>query len=802
MTSPDETLTNSSRLDASNPFVDYALPDWFSPDAQGASCIALPPLVCPGFEWVIPEPVVCPGVDLAPPDPLPSEAGLDAQGAGSGDLIPATGGPDPLIDGGSTDFAVGDGFDPLQPEPAPFDDASFATTMSVGEEGGDSIIFNCWLPPYLPFPDTAELSSVTSFALGEESGDQFDPSGIGLDGKPPVDETDPWLQDWSGESDFGGFDEGFPSDQPLSETEIDPEGSIETFVPGVPLTDFVLDAFDPTAGGSPDDPVDVNLESDTSFPFDLGFPATNDSDLGTIDYQDPFFDFQPIACIVYTYNVTFESYISITPFEEFVPLDGEEYTQETFEDVSGDVRGAGDVPFQDDSLVLPSDPELVPADLTFTTCAIGEESGDGWLDPWQPVDAVIEVDPSSPSQAGDPSDEGAGDSSDEAAGDPVVFLIDDGTADSTDPQPIYIDGGNIYDEYNSDPSFTPEFESVLDNSDPGLSEETFDFTYFDFNNYYEYIESTDDSLFVYNGSTDYYSVYRPILIACFDQGELPLPCEPLPPELPLPNPPIDWTMPYGYTTKAFGEEGGDGFYLGRPIFEKEPPLDSEFVFLSDPTQSDSDETVLEESLPWDGEWQEATTETSDPDPIPLTNRGQDADGVILPWYRTLVVAPPVEAEPIDSSETTTTTLEGHELFVGCPPLTPEPELLETVAVHPTDPLAKSETPGSNASAAGIPSSTDADAAPTTSSMEEKGSVDVSIPVGPEEDAKPIPGLSALPTSVTADETPSVASDDPEQPSTSPSDDALNPIALFLLDSGGPAPNPLENVLLPLLTSKS
>jgi hypothetical protein len=534
----------------------------------------------------------------------------------------------------------------------------------------------------------------------------------------------------------------------------------------VPLTDVVLDGFDPLAGGFPDAPVDVNLESDTIFPFDLGFPATNDSDFVTIEDQDPIIDFQPFACFYYDYYAMINTTTFVTPeisiiqFDDTVSFGGDGFiTQDTSADGSGDVLGAGDVPSQDDSLVLPSDPEPVPADITFTTFAMGEETGDGWLDPWHPVDAVIEVDPSSPFQAGD--------SSDEAAGDPVVFLIDDGTAGSTDPQPIYLDGGNTYDEYISDPSFMPDFESVPDNSDPGLYEETFDFTYFDFSNDYEYAELTDDPLFVYDGSTDYYSGYRPILIACFDQEELPLPCEPLPPELPLPTPPTDWTMPYGYTTKAFGEEGGDGFYLGRPIFEKELPLDSEFLFLSDPTQSDSDETVLVESLPWDGEWQEVTTGTSDPDPIPLTNRGQDADGVIMPWYRTLVVATPVEAE----------------------------------------------TPGSNTAAAGIPSSTDADAAPTTSSVdavaapttssaEEKAPVVATFPVGPQEDVKPTSEQSALSTTVTAEETPSVASEDPEQPSTPPAEPALNPIALFLLDSGGPAPNPLENVILPLLTSKS
>jgi hypothetical protein len=180
----------------------------------------------------------------------------------------------------------------------------------------------------------------------------------------------------------------------------------------------------------------------------------------------------------------------------------------------------------------------------------------------------------------------------------------------------------------------------------------------------------------------------------------------------------------------------------------------------------------------------------------------------MPWYRTLVVATPVEAESIDSSETSTTPLEGHELFVGCPPLTPEPELLETVAVHPTDLLAKpetlfaqSETLGSKTSAAGI-ASTEADATPTTSATEAKGSVIATFAGGLQEDVEPTSEQSALPTTVTAEETPSVASDDPEQPSTSPSDDALNPFALFLLDSGGPAPNPLETVILPLLTSKS
>jgi hypothetical protein len=142
--------------------------------------------------------------------------------------------------------------------------------------------------------------------------------------------------------------------------------------------------------------------------------------------------------------------------------------------------------------------------------------------------------------------------------------------------------------------------------------------------------------------------------------------------------------------------------------------------------------------------------------------------VIQPWYRT-VVAAPVEGEGLASAETSLTT---------------------------------SEPSGSNPSVAIIPPSTVVDAPPTTSSTEENGSGIVTFPVGPQDDVPSTSGESALPTTVTSVETPSVVFGDSEPPATAPSEPALDPFALFLLDSGGLAPNPLEAFALPLLTAKS
>jgi hypothetical protein len=790
MISPDETLTNSSGVDPNNPFVDYALPDGFFPGAQSASCFALPPLICPGFEWVIPEPVVCPGVDLVPPDLLPIEPGLDGQVTDSGEPIPPTGGFDPVIDGGWTDAPVEDGLDSFQPEPAPFEEDSFATTMALGEEGGDFIIHNCWLPPYLPFPDTSELPSLTSFAIGEESGDQFDPSGIWLDGKPAVDEVDPWVQDWSGDSDSVTFDDGFSSEQPTSETEIDPEGSIQPFISGVPLTDIFLDGFDPAAIGSTDDTVglpvdqvDFNLESGIDPPFDPGSQSTNDFDFGTIEAQDPNFDIQPISCTFYTYYSTLDWYeIPFVQLEDIVSFGGDGFSDITSTDLTTEVLDAGDGLSEGVSLVLPSQPDPSPADFTVTTCAMGEESGDGWLDPWEPIDAVTENDSSSPFEAVDPSDEGVGGQD--------GFISDIDGIDYTyelgypDIYPI----GVLYDEVSYDDGYF-DYWTWLDNP------------------YY----FTDDSTFDFN-------IENPVLIACFDQVDLPLPCEPLFPDFPLLTPPsdvgslpdggetvelswldadtsepltedsvpedsisevliledsgdsffesIDWTMPYGYITKAFGEDSGGMFEFGETIFEKESPLDLDVFVFGYHAPLGCGGYLRKDPL--EVELHEWTSEVPDPDPIPLTTRGQDSDGVIKPWYRTVVTAP-VEGEGLASAETSLTT---------------------------------SEPSGSNPSVAVISPSTVVDAPPTTSSTEESGSGIVTFPVGPQDDVPSTSGESALPTTVTSVETPSVVSGDSEPPATAPAEPAVDPFALFLLDSGGPAPNPPEAFALPLLTAKS
>jgi hypothetical protein len=922
MISLDESLINSSGVDPTNPFVDYALPEGFP--AQSAGCIALPPLVCPPFE-------------LAVPEPSGWEPGFDGQADGSDALAsPPTGGADPLIDGGTSDSPVDSGFGSLNPDPGSIEDVPLAITMAMGEEGEgvDVVIHNCWLPPYLPFPDTTELPIATTMAIGEESGDVFDGSSIGLEGKPAGDGVDPWLQNWFDQPDFSAFEDGVSSElDPAPEPEAGPEDSPH-FVSGVPLTDFALDGFDLTEVGSVGDQIDINLELDPDSFLDPGSYSTEDIHLETTVEQAPVFYFQPFACVLYV--ETSFIYPEISFIDSYIPFEndfaggegpsgsGDELTEPSPSESSTDTFDTGDVLPQEDVTDQLSELFPVPEEIVFTTMAVGEESGDGWVDPWEPLEPLIEVDPFLPflpSGSGDdesgeppsvPSDEASSeiDSSgwvDQSSTD--GFVDEGGTAntepvpaDSTDEPfdegseflidpyvPADIEYPEFIDDYYGYPGY-PEYFEYVEYIDPSehFPELQYENVYF-YDDYYrpkfEY-EYIDFNLVLHKKP--------PVAIACYDQFEFLPPVEDFTPdptlldstlefypvfeednpgdtsevsveislELPsvddppsvdsgsegfdefgsLPMDPdqivdewINGSPSFGsITTKAYGEESGGGnFFRGDVICDKKLLDDTESPFLIDSLQLESDFVVTDEFITADGEEDQSGSQSSDGDSPPIIGRGQDPDGVIRPWYRTLVYAAVEDfhSEPAEHSEQDGLAFEA-DAPSGLVVLWVENEATESSTDFTLDfstvpslgciqfsssseVLLDEFDSGSTLTSLSI-------AAPATAGLStnpEAGSIlpasadqvsdDPSQPedapeltAGPHDAETTTVADRALPVANTAEDVPSGSSGDTDQPSPTPEEQAANPISLLLQDSGGIAPNPLESFDLPLLTSNS
>ena len=639
-----------------NPFTDYALPDWafHSLESQGAT---LAPQVLP------PVDVFVGGGEI---DPL-AEIIAFSDDATSGSLD--QGGIDPLTGAiGSSGGGFEDGLSGLSPNPDPFEGVPMATTMAVGEETTDNLPW-CWLPPLEPFPEPTEEPPTTQ--------------------EPLTGGVDPWFPDWTDINSCGVVDGGlwvcelpWIDQSTLIEGEQPPIDGSDPLVTEPPVTDpFVTDVLTIVDPGK-----DFLVTIDLGAPLEecvvyFGRPAPDET-AGFVTLEEPYIDSSStdndfIHPGIEAQNATEAESSTLTTYATYSYIDYNNFQFELIESLPIEVlidtvfvelepglsQGSpSEPPFGDQSLnpqplnifesvseetssvdssgstVLPdpgvpvplfiepivpssdlpdplseepglSDPlvdttspvsikEPVPIsdDFVITTKAVGEEGDGGY---WPPLETPIELDPESPFINVYPVDK---------VFDPAVEPCDQ-TIETyenptfTKPRPTELDG------LTTDP--INAWVDALDGNEPQEGST-------------EYLYNETDLLLTKD--------YEPKPIYCFVECFLPPP----PLELIMPDPVLldsnEGFEPLPPDLDPIGLPGDE--YTINPA-----PADDESE--SCIAMSEPDDIYLYDYLV-DG----STSAEFDTD-IALSETPLGRPRVILPWYRTSVIASPTEPSLID-----------------------------------------------------------------------------------------------------------------------------------------------------------
>jgi hypothetical protein len=210
----NNSFSNPSSATGENLFTEYTLPDWATglPESQGAPHLpqALPPADVFGGDGEF---------DL-----------LAESTASTGEVSPGSivlGSIDPLTGAiGSSGGGFEDGLSGLPATPDPVEGVSIATTMAMGEETSDTLLW-CWLPPIETFPAPIEEPATTE--------------------EPLMGGVDPWFPDWTDINSCCVVDGRLWGGQPLNPqppeilepisegtNPVDSEGSTVLPVPDVP----------------------------------------------------------------------------------------------------------------------------------------------------------------------------------------------------------------------------------------------------------------------------------------------------------------------------------------------------------------------------------------------------------------------------------------------------------------------------------------------------------------------------------------------------------------------------------------
>ncbi|MEB3316764.1 MAG: hypothetical protein VKO39_01265 [Cyanobacteriota bacterium] len=873
--SPDDSLINSGAADTSNPFVDYALPDWpiFTACYSSISYTA-PPVYC----CSITVPLV--------PQATDGEIGFDPLDASVDPLPPLTGGIDPLppgeldsvIDGGIVEF--------------PIDTPTEEGEIFAGSTRG------CWFPPALPVPEAEEAGWVTTLAIGEEAGEPVDPQEIWLEPNPAADGSETWSQEATDTEGIAGFEDVFWTKPAPTESVDRPEDSFPPFGFEDPSTEVGVAPTDPGSsleGGAETDPDGVvDPEYDPDQPPE---EQAGGSDWGK---DDSFVSPDTVSC----WNDGFELPPLGIPLTE--PLPGDSFlepvawsSEPASEEDASSGGGSDDGISSDDSTDKSLEEEQIPL---MTTMAVGEETGAVSLIPCLPPEFATGEDPFLPSEPGqeghgeqepdligvvdpilgdpfvseDPGDNAAAPSDGDLASDPGptdfadVDLIDDDdwNADSFD----YYDYGSDYfcdydyydynysgesdffdgsSEWISDLEFSEEnasaetgsedsFTSDVENSDEIIhatlsiiSGEKFSYRPITLDNYssdVNFIEGDEFRCYdncVYQDSWyDEATTGEAFTSDPFIDDPAVLPTEELQtgsvseeisPEADSSADSVEVisdVIPHpGITTKAFGEESGSGFdlYPYKQFVEEDFIDDSLFTFIVelDVEEDSSTETIFLTSFDDSGEVDSgeadicvlADSSTGNENAVegsehfadgdvytPPVGRGQDSDGVIKPWYRTLVFKDVSESGILyslsspESDDTTVTTPDSSTSSTptAAVPISPDP----TEVVSTADPGASS-----------LPSPTESDPLQSVANPEAEAS-----PVAPSSNASV--GTPALALTPVESPLPVAAAVDSDPVTSSGGLEGVNPGSSLLEDAGRKAPNPLEYLGLPLLSSSS
>ena len=845
----NNSLRNPSSATGDNPFTDYALPDWAAglPESQGAP---LAPRVFPPAEVF--------GGD-GEFDLLAESTASTGEGS-SGSIV--LGSIDPLTGAiGSSGGGFEDGLSGLPPTPDPFEGVPVATTMAMGEETSDTLLW-CWLPPLETLPAPTEEPPTTE--------------------EPLMGGVDPWFPDrtdinscyvvderlWVGQLPWTDEVPSIDGEQPPIDTSdplvTDPLATVDSekyFTESVDIG-VLIDPDEYSFGGSCPDASDVFVTLDE--PFVDSSSARNDSIDSVLEPQDETYSedsvFTPYASYSYvSYSYTHNIVCEIKPIEMVSSLPeggssepplGDQPLNPQPPEISEPISEGTSPVDSEGSTVLPdpgvptpvliqpigpssdlpdplseepgiSDPLVnttipdpikkpfpIGDDFVITTMALGEEGDAGC---WPPLETPFELDPESPFSNVYPVDE-------------VGF---DPTADPCDNQPS---------ETYANPTFTNPQPTDLDGltSDPiGVGVETLEGSQ-------QQERSIEDP--TNESGQPFTQDYQPLLIYCLVDYIQILPpleivvspsvlldshdgLEPLPSDSELIAPPDDEyaTMPVP----------GD-VELEPWIFESE----SEDVHSFDYSIDASSAAVLDTDIP------ELDTD------VPLSETPFERPRVILPWYRTsVIVAPSLPTEPslinpvvdfsgpsdsvvysaddpadgssqdsrnssigtassascqvdLAASMTGSSGLEAIRKESSAAP-SAEVTLAPSSSVSPAAAAASLERLSESVAAAFFEGLSDSAADSSLSAAQPEDPLSA-VPLDRTPQDLPPIALASSPTTAGLTSESAAASSSDVQPS---SNDAPHPevdksVVMLLLESDRKAPNPLESFQLPLLSSSS
>ncbi|MFN9547438.1 MAG: hypothetical protein ACK6AD_10275 [Cyanobacteriota bacterium] len=824
----DPTATIQSG-DIQNPFVNYVLPASFLIDESSAYSSSLPAGDLPPVEEAV---VTWEVMD----DSVASQNAEPASGESFGGL-------DPLISGNtSSTSAVESGLGDVWVEPQ---DSLLATTLAVGEEAGD-ILTGCWLSPWEPAPETAELATLTTRAIGEEGGAVFNPDAYGWDGdgETPVEDFAPWLNEWTDESE-GAVDAGadlsglqdkswLPSEPAPAETQtLLPEGPPSE--PVVAMTGEILSNDEPSGSDvftdySYYDSVNtayacvVNLASFSVVEaMTISFEATSDASLESESgflaeaipvtesgFTDPFVS-DPITTGLETgaqswddtttsINLDLTSEIDpVFAFEQSFPEQEEAFTSQedstAFSEESAVIFEADPqqvTPFSADSGVIIDDP-------------IWMSDGQSWLDQGDlfPLNAPAAIDFADSGETGFIDAYAFDDVQPEQYAEQNSY-VDDAYASTCDfgVKPIVI---ACYDQ-----SVLPEFSTLSSNavelasswidqaatSESGLVETTAE------------VSQTSDDLSEAQTASSF-----------LDSGVVPLDSAGFPMDTSVADEGSSVIPRVAIFKQPLQEDSGT-----TSVIDLDPLLTSSNSGFSDEVETVDDPESLNKQT------DDQTSDTTETDGTQLWGRGVDSYGEIMPWYRTFVTseqaAAPLEssaASSLDSLPEIDALLEtnssvdsveamvdqGQPIYFSMECLAPAP--LVVLPVMMDEPLSPEGLPADVIQ----PVAVSVEVSTSTPQSEPLRILEDPVAVSSPGEMETISGVDPLPTS-TSQESPSTAfdvdgltgisesttavePDGPDLPFTTPMAQPLNAVAMLLLESGGIAPNSQDNFNLPLLT---
>jgi len=429
----DDSSINPSSSAAENPFVNYALPDWMSADTPVAPICWLPPVVAPPF-------FEADSIELGESDPsLPSK---EPSGVSAEEVVAWP--TDPLIEAGSVDLLGEDPPSLVVSKPDPFADGFGITTMVFGEESADPIIGSCWLPPFLPFPDAVDLPTLTTCALGEETGEAYPAEPISITKISPHEWDETWGYQDTDDSEFAIVEESSWSDDGMEEAVfLGPPATVDPVLPDTAESSFL---GEDSNGADPSFYLGVDLGGIDQVVEETG-QESSDTTLEPTYVEHTFvesteleptyvFDYEAIsiACITTCWVDPFPVFAAEFLSVEISPISIDEPTN-CFEFLAGipdSYQDGGEHsvidPIVIETPVLEAEqtessiptifvdpiPTRYPSEDEFsiTTMAIGEESSDSFGGCWFPIDQPIDFYPETPFLDGSEGTDGKTDFSD------------------------------------------------------------------------------------------------------------------------------------------------------------------------------------------------------------------------------------------------------------------------------------------------------------------------------------------------------------------------------------------------------